>query len=129
MRVGDEPCDRTLDHRTPSSVVRGEVALMPGPSRLDKLCVVDVDAQVLPDFDVVHRGASGHPRHRTPNVAEPLEVMATVCPAGQVTVRASRSMTKSSRSNPPGTAGRSAIALMAWVCSALRSAARVSPEP
>jgi hypothetical protein len=55
--------------------------------------------------------------------------MATVWPAGQVTVLAWRSTVKASRVKPPGVAGRSGIGLISWVCPAAVSAARVSPPP
>jgi hypothetical protein len=38
----------------------------------------------------------------------------TVWPAGQVTVRSARSITKSSLVKPPGTAGREGMGLIVW---------------
>jgi hypothetical protein len=58
-----------------------------------------------------------------------LGVTGTVCPAGQVTVRAARSITKSSLVNPPGTAARDPIGLIVWWWPAARSAVRVGPPP
>src|SRR5271163_854235 len=45
MVVGHQPCDRSFHHRTPSSVVLGEVALPPCATRLDQLCVVRVQVK------------------------------------------------------------------------------------
>jgi hypothetical protein len=51
----------------------------------------------------------------------------TVCPAGQVTMAAVVSMTKSSRVNPPGTAGRSGAGLRISRCPASWRAWRTPP--
>ncbi|MDQ3537895.1 MAG: hypothetical protein M3415_03730 [Actinomycetota bacterium] len=59
---------------------------------------------------VVQRARSGQAWQRRPKVALPLALIGTVSPLGQVTVRLSWSTRKSSRSNPPGTAGRSGAA-------------------
>jgi hypothetical protein len=78
---------------------------------------------------VVQRSRSGQPEHRWPNTAWLLGVIATVWPAGQVTVCWSRSILKSSLVNPPGTADRSGSGLIVCRCPAARSPARVSPPP
>jgi hypothetical protein len=66
---------------------------------------------------------------RQSNTARRLGVIATVWPAGQVTVLACRSTVKSSLVNPPGTAAGSGIGLIVWTCPAAVSAARVAPLP
>lgn len=77
----------------------------------------------------MHRARSGQPRQRTPNETLPLGVSVLVCPAGQVTVPAVKSIANSSAVNPPGTGARSGIGLMTAVCPAAASAARASPVP
>ena len=52
---------------------------------------------VRPALAVVQRDRTGQVAQWAPKRAEPLVVMPTVMPSGQVTVRASRSMPKSSR--------------------------------
>lgn len=61
---------------------------------------------VRPLAEVVQREASGHPRQASPKIALRLVVTVRVTPAGQVRVPAAVSGAKSSRVNPPGTAGR-----------------------
>jgi hypothetical protein len=75
----------------------------------------------------VQRSRSGHRAQRQSNTARPPAAMATVWPAGQVTVPAARS--RSRLVTPPGTAGRSGIGLIVWAWPAAVSAARVSPPP
>ena len=55
--------------------------------------------------------------------------IATVWPAGQVTVLACKSTAKSSLVRPPGTAAGRGIGLIVCACPAARSAARVAPPP
>jgi hypothetical protein len=57
----------------------------------------------------VQRSRSGQGPQRQSNTARRLGVIATVWPAGQVTVLACRSTVKASRVKPPGTAGHSRI--------------------
>ena len=82
-----------------------------------------------PRLAVVHCDAKGHERQYFSNFAPPLGVIATVFSAGQVTVRASKSMLKSSLVNPPGTGARSGIGLMTAVCFISASVARAWPVP
>jgi hypothetical protein len=82
-------------------------------------------SSLRPFLAVVQRKARGQVRHRTPNTALLVGVIATVSPAGQVTVPATVSMAKSSLVKPPGTAARSGIGLMVWVWPPERRSARV----
>jgi hypothetical protein len=61
---------------------------------------------------VVHRCRSRQPTHSLPKVTVRLGLIGRVCPAGQLTAPAGSSMVKSSRLNPPGTAGRSGFGLI-----------------
>jgi hypothetical protein len=59
---------------------------------------------------------SPRPRQAAPKVTLRRAVMRRVTPAGQVTVPAASSTVKSSRVNPPSTAGLSGLGLMTAVC-------------
>lgn len=61
---------------------------------------------------LVQRRRSGQRRQCFAKLAVREAPMVTVCPAGQVTVPAAVSMSKSSRLNPPGTAERNTGGLM-----------------
>ena len=65
-----------------------------------------------PAAEVVQRARRGQPPHSAPKRAAP-DLMALVCPAGQVTVCASVSMVKSSRVKPPAMSGLRSMGLMA----------------
>ena len=82
-----------------------------------------------PLLAVVHCAAKGHERQYLWNEAPPLGRMATVWVAGQVTVRSSKSIVKSSLVKPPGTGVRSGIGLMTATWPAALSPARASPVP
>ena len=69
-----------------------------------------------PSLAVVHRARSGQSAHTAPKVTVRFGLMVRVCPPGQVTVPACSSMAKSSRVNPPGTAGSSGLALITVSC-------------
>ena len=109
--VGHQPGDRSFHHRSPSSVVLGEVAFSPRPTGLDQFVVVRSEVERATVFGggaPISQWAGSTPRRGSS--ARTLAVIETVWPAGQVAVRASSSTMKSSRLKPPGTAGGSARA-------------------
>ena len=61
---------------------------------------------------VMHAARSGHPVQADLKFTARLGLIGRVAPFGQVTVPAPWSMVKSSRVNPPGTAGFSGIGLI-----------------
>jgi hypothetical protein len=67
---------------------------------------------VRPLVAVVQRARSGQSAHARPKVTVRFGLIVRVCPPGQVTVRACSSMVKSSRVNPPGTAGVNGLGLI-----------------
>ena len=69
----------------------------------------------LPRTAVVHRDRSGQRWQRAPNTAEPVRLMVTVNPLGQVTVPVVVSIVKSSMVNPPGILAVSGIGLIVAV--------------
>lgn len=69
-----------------------------------------------PSAAVVHRSRGGQPAHSLPTVTVRFGLIDRVCPAGQQTVRTCSSMAKSSRVNPPGTAGSSGLGLITVSC-------------
>ena len=75
-----------------------------------------------PSLAVVHRSRSGQPAQTGPKVTYRLLLIGRTCPAGQLTVPCSSSRMKSSRVNPPGTAGRSGPGLI--TCRARRLVVR-----
>src|SRR5664279_1208604 len=50
MVVGHQPCDRSFHHRSPATVVLGEVALFPHPSGFDQFFVVRMEAECTTVF-------------------------------------------------------------------------------
>ena len=124
-----EPRQAALDHGSPPPVDGVEVVgrgLGPGG---EEMTVMGMQHDDPPLARVVQRLRSGQVLQLAPKVARPLVVRATVIPAGQVSVAASSSISKSSRSKPPGTAGRNGGGLMTALL-ALRSRwSRNSPVP
>ena len=74
--------------------------------------VVRVQMQGAPAAAVVQRARSGQPRQAAPKVTARVRLIGRVIPFGQVAVPAASSTVKSSRVNPPGTAGRSGQGLI-----------------
>ena len=89
VAAGDEPGDGSFDHGPPLPVVVGEVAVAPRSAGFDEFGVVIADVE---HPSVLRGGASslqaGSRWQRAPNVALPWGRSVTVCPAGQVAVRA-----------------------------------------
>ena len=84
----DEPGEAAFDHWSEAPVVVGEVAVAPGSAGFDELAVVDGEAQ---DAAVAGGGAAGLGSGSRGSALEDSVVgggEATVCPAGQVAVRA-----------------------------------------
>ncbi len=73
-----------------------------------------------PFLAAVHLSRSGQPAQAAPKVTVRAGLIGRVTPAGQVTVPASSLTVKSSRVNPPGTAGYSGLGLMMVSCPASR---------
>jgi hypothetical protein len=69
----------------------------------------------LPRRAVVHRDRSGQFWQRAPKLADPVRLMGTVTPLGQVTVPTVVSIVKSSIVNPPGILAVSGIGLITAV--------------
>ena len=100
--VGHQPGDGSLHHRSPSSVVLGEVALSPCSAGLDQLFVVRMEME----SPAVFGGRAPCPERASaatdPETAARFAVIETVWPAGQVAVRAWWSTMKSSRCEATG---------------------------
>ena len=77
-----------------------------------------MQVQVRPDLLLVHWARSGQPLHARPKITFRFAVTRRVTWWGQVTAVSSALMVKSSRVNPPGTAGRNGIGLMTASCPA-----------
>ena len=126
----DEPGDGAFDHG-PVPAVGGAEMLVGGPvlTGCSQQRVVFVMLRLRPSLAVVLRCRSGQSRQATPKTALRAVVIRRVMPFGQVTVPVVSSMVKSSRVNPPATAGRGGAGLMiaVWPCSV--SAARAWPVP
>ena len=78
---------------------------------------------------MVHRARSGQVRQAAPKTTWRAGGIVRVTPAGQVTVPACSSTVKSSRVNPPGTAGWTGLGLITAWCPAFPIASRSSPVP
>ena len=77
----------------------------------------------------MQRERSGQVRQAAPKTTWRDGGMVRVIPAGQVTVPACSSTAKSSRVNPPSTAGCTGLGLITARCPALPIASRRSPVP
>jgi len=87
--VGHQPCDGSLHHRSPSSVVVGEVTIAPRAARFNELVVVSSDSQLSTFFGL---GAALTERAVEAVMAEPCSAgwsHDNGVTGGQVAVRAS----------------------------------------
>ena len=122
--------DRPFDHRPMLPVDLLELVGLGLPAGVAEQVLVLVEGQRSTELCwLCTVPAAGSPRHSAPKVTVRLGVPGRVNPFGQVTVPAWKSTVKSSRVNPPGTAGRIGIGLMTGVCPASASSARVAPDP
>ena len=128
--VGHQPGDGAFDHRSPLSVVGGEVAVAPGPPGFDEFGVVSGEGEGCDRLWIwctwCEAGTLG-------SAAE--DGGAPCCDghgvAGRTSGRpsAAKSTMKSSRWNPPVMAVEVGQGLMARWCLALAKAPGHSPEP